>query len=309
MEKLVLAAMASAGLFSLAAFAKPLELNLTQNGEISVGVSKASLRLEIHEEGWNGAPKSSAWRDFEAPGDKPDFVHLRFVRQGSFVLFTKPIGESTTLLATAQARLTPTDDGRAIYEATVTSAKDQRPEAVSLTMNLPAESFAGMKWTRSDGASGVIAKDWDGKSVRIWDVPVEWIELAPPGANSLRISFPAPTQVLLQDNRAWNQSFSLRIMPDTSRVFNRGAVRAFTCTFATDAKEGVKAETPTPLVRNGTAQVTLALAHPGDYAVWALETDGTRAERVPSEVRDGKLCFTASVKGPHGARMLYEVAK
>ena len=233
---------------SLAAFAKPLELNLTQNGEILVGGTPASLRLEIHEEGWNGAPKTSAWRDFEAPGDKPDCVHFRFVHQGSFVLFTKAVGESTTLLATGQSKLTPADDGRATFEATVTSAKDQRPEAVALTMNLPAGAFAGTKWTRSDGASGVIAKDWDGKSVRLWEKPVDWIELTPPGANSIRIEFPAPTLVLLQDNRAWNPSFSLRIMPETGRVFNRGDVRAFKCTFATDAKEGVKAATPAPIV-------------------------------------------------------------
>ena len=63
------------------------------------------------------------------------------------------------------------------------------------------------------------------------------------------------------------------------------------------------------LVRNGTAQIALALADPGAYTVYELETSGRRLGTVPAEVRDGKLSFTASVDGPHGARMLYEIEK
>ena len=63
------------------------------------------------------------------------------------------------------------------------------------------------------------------------------------------------------------------------------------------------------LVRNGTAQVKLALAEPAAYTVYELETSGKRLGTVPAEVKDGKLCFTAAVDGPHGARMLYEVVR
>ena len=63
------------------------------------------------------------------------------------------------------------------------------------------------------------------------------------------------------------------------------------------------------LVRNGTAKVALALAEPYAYAVYELETSGRRMGVVPSEVADGKLMFTASVDGPHGARMLYEIVQ
>ena len=64
-----------------------------------------------------------------------------------------------------------------------------------------------------------------------------------------------------------------------------------------------------PLVRNGTAQIALALAEPGAYAVYELETSGRRLGTVPAEVKGGNLCFTAAVDGPHGARMLYEVTR
>ena len=63
------------------------------------------------------------------------------------------------------------------------------------------------------------------------------------------------------------------------------------------------------LVRNGSARISLALKAPERYEVWALETTGRRLERLPSAIEDGKLAFTAAVKGPNGARMLYEVVQ
>ena len=64
-----------------------------------------------------------------------------------------------------------------------------------------------------------------------------------------------------------------------------------------------------PVVRSGSAAVTLALADPGAYEVWGLATTGKRLEKIPATVRDGKLAFTATVKGSAGARMLYEVVR
>ena len=52
-----------------------------------------------------------------------------------------------------------------------------------------------------------------------------------------------------------------------------------------------------------------ALADLGADTVYELETSGKRLGTVPAEVKDGKLCFTAAVDGPHGARMLYEVVR
>ena len=61
------------------------------------------------------------------------------------------------------------------------------------------------------------------------------------------------------------------------------------------------------IVRVGRARIALALDRAADYEVWALETNGRRAEKVPVQVRNGRLHFTADVKGAGGARMLYEV--
>jgi hypothetical protein len=64
------------------------------------------------------------------------------------------------------------------------------------------------------------------------------------------------------------------------------------------------------LVRNGQAEVSVRLEHPGRYAVWALSQGGRRLAPVAVTVVKGKLQFVADVAGNRtdGARMLYEIA-
>ena len=64
-----------------------------------------------------------------------------------------------------------------------------------------------------------------------------------------------------------------------------------------------------PIVRVGSADISIALDEPSRYAVYALDTTGARIAPVPCRVEGGKLAFTASVRGPEGARMLYEVVR
>lgn len=61
------------------------------------------------------------------------------------------------------------------------------------------------------------------------------------------------------------------------------------------------------LVRDGRATVSIPLAKPNAYQVWELSVAGHRLERVPASVENGQLVFTATVRGNHGARMLYEI--
>lgn len=64
------------------------------------------------------------------------------------------------------------------------------------------------------------------------------------------------------------------------------------------------------VVRRGTAEMSLALAAPETCEVWALALDGSRTEKLPSSVREGKLAFTADVRGSNGrARCLYEIVR
>ena len=76
-------------------------------------------------------------------------------------------------------------------------------------------------------------------------------------------------------------------------------------TFRYFMKKGVAA-----VVADGVANIELALKRPETYSVWALDTAGNRMGKVASTVKDGRLSFTARVKGPDGkARFLYEVVR
>ena len=62
-----------------------------------------------------------------------------------------------------------------------------------------------------------------------------------------------------------------------------------------------------PLAQNGSAEISLALDSPDRCEVWELATSGARLRRIESRVAGGRLRFTATVAGPDGARMLYEI--
>ncbi len=64
------------------------------------------------------------------------------------------------------------------------------------------------------------------------------------------------------------------------------------------------------LVRTGQADVALSLNAPESYTVYALATNGRRADKLSAKVENGALRFTASVAGgAAGARMLYEIVR
>ena len=63
------------------------------------------------------------------------------------------------------------------------------------------------------------------------------------------------------------------------------------------------------LAEIGAADVSLRLAEPQRYQVWALASDGERRFEVPCRVEKGALCFTASVAGPNGAQLFYEIVR
>ena len=62
-----------------------------------------------------------------------------------------------------------------------------------------------------------------------------------------------------------------------------------------------------PLVRNGAAEIELALSSPDGFETWELAANGRRVRKMECSASAGRLGFTASVAGPDGARMMYEI--
>lgn len=64
------------------------------------------------------------------------------------------------------------------------------------------------------------------------------------------------------------------------------------------------------MIRISESDISLALADPTLYKVYELNTDGSRRAELPVTVKDGKLCFTISVRGTDGmAHLYYEIVR
>lgn len=63
------------------------------------------------------------------------------------------------------------------------------------------------------------------------------------------------------------------------------------------------------LLRDGSASIELALEKASAFRVYALTPDGLRQSKIPTEVKDGVLTFTADVRGAKGAQHLYELVR
>ena len=64
------------------------------------------------------------------------------------------------------------------------------------------------------------------------------------------------------------------------------------------------------LVRNGKAEIRLALATPEAYTVYALSSSGRREAPIPTRTVRGRLAFTAAVDAvPNTATLLYEIVR
>ena len=219
----------------LALLAAPLDLGLTMSGGVRVGDTGADIGPAIHHEGWAGT-STGARSDFKFPDAATGTAVIEFYQKKE-------------KCADGRVTLLPTADGRALVNAVITSTRDIKPESVVLTLSMPCDTFAGATWTRSDGKSGTIPAMWDGKTVGMWDVTATWVEFAPPGRTAFRLTFPEPTQIMLQDNRTWTPSLSLRISPTPAGkqgLFAKGTQRAFTCLVST--KDGVKVSLDKPVV-------------------------------------------------------------
>jgi len=221
----------AAAFAAMAASCEPLSVGMGINGDVRVGDKGVGIALTVHHEGWKGT-SSGLRNDFTFP-DKATGT-------ASFELFQgkEKSGHGT-------ATLLPIGDGRAIYVVTVTSDLDQNPESTVLTLTLPCSEFAGGAWADSSGKKVPFPKDF--KDMVLYNKHTQSISLmAATGAEQFTLSFPAPTRVVIQDNRRWNSVFVLRISTDAAKAFKKGDQRSFVCIISSPG--GVEATVDQPVV-------------------------------------------------------------
>lgn len=85
------------------------------------------------------------------------------------------------------------------------------------TLHVEAEfgiqALAGGTWT-ADGKTGTFPKDFG--EIHLFNAAIRSLKLALSSGETLDFTFPEPTPVLLQDNRKWGPSFSVRIFRSSS---------------------------------------------------------------------------------------------
>ncbi len=209
--------------------AAPIELGMNMHGGVRVGDTGASFCLKIHHPGWTGV-SSGLRKNFDFSGLASDSAEFGFFKDG-------------VKCATGSTTLTPADGGGALLKASVTSVVDQRTEAVVLSLTMPAARFAGTVWKTSAGKHGTLQAEWDGSTVGLHHGKAEWIEFALGSGTSFRFAFPKPTEILLQDDRKWAQTFTLRVCSG-GRAFNRGERRDFTCTISSPDGTSITVDKP-----------------------------------------------------------------
>ncbi len=131
---------------------------------------------------------------------------------------------------------------KAQYE--FTPDRDVVLPSLHVSVNFDIPTLAGGRWT-ADARSGTFPKEFGEVSIFTGAIRTLAIEL--PAGGSLRWSFPTPTSVLLQDNRRWGPSYSVRIFRAASaeKPFAKGV--PVTIGFALAATGGVRVEHDMPV--------------------------------------------------------------
>ncbi|MGN0845991.1 MAG: hypothetical protein ACI4RA_01245 [Kiritimatiellia bacterium] len=219
----------AAALASLAACA--FDATLFGNGRVELSGLDVEMGVRIHAEGWRGTAKCQSLPEARFPDAKTGTANWR--------------GASS---AHGSVTLRPGADGGAEVKAVVVSDVDQKPEAVVWSLDLPTRRFAGGAWA-ADGKAGGIPAAFDAKRMALYRGACSRLTLKAKDGGDLTIRFPAPTEVLIQDNRRWSEVITVRLY-NGRPAFAKGTRRVFDFTLGASDGVAVKYARPT-VVRAG----------------------------------------------------------
>ena len=254
-----------------------LEAGMDVNGCLRIGKRGARLALVVHREGWHGVSTGVCADDARFPADGGT-VRFRLFDD------RRPTGHGTATLRQEQA-------GRVSYGVSATSDRDQRPEAVVLSLTLPCEAYAGGEW--SAGADKVAAFPVAADKAHFAAGRTSAMRFAPSdGGEPFALEFPVPVRFTIQDDRKWRiPTFTVRFRGDAPRAFKKGERREFSC--AISAPGGVSATMDRPLtITQGDGWTPLAFSKDVEKG-GALDFSGMGLQDAPA----GKYGWLRNVGG------------
>jgi hypothetical protein len=145
-----------------------------------------------------------------------------------------------------RATFSQTEAGAVEAAYTFVPEQDVKLNALYVGASLTTEAFAGGTW-QSDAQEGALPLERKGLSVMSGKVRALTIT-APDGQSRLAFTFPEPTGVMIQDDRQWGPTFSVRIGDSSgSRAFKAGEPFAVRFTLATHAPQHLTLDQPVTL--------------------------------------------------------------
>ena len=126
---------------------------------------------------------------------------------------------------------------------TLTPKSDVALNSFHVALDTPIRWVAGGQFS-VDGVKGTIPAEFG--EIHLHSGPMKSLSLPVRGTAPLTLTFGSPTPVLLQDNRRWGPTFSVRIGPQTAegRLWKAGETLAITFTLTTQGGIAVDYDTP-----------------------------------------------------------------
>lgn len=129
-------------------------------------------------------------------------------------------------------------------EYRLTPRSEMKLNSLNVTLTLPTSFCAGGKFV-ADGREDALPMMF--KSAQLHAKPTKSLKIAPPGGGALRLDFAEPAQVLVQDDRQWGETFSVRI-ESANAPEKWQAGRTMTLAFTLGAECGLKVEEDKPVI-------------------------------------------------------------
>ncbi|MDH7570359.1 MAG: hypothetical protein QHJ73_12330, partial [Armatimonadota bacterium] len=184
------------------------------------------LEPGLFEEGWRGASLRGG-RSWEVPPDG--------VRRGE-------IRAASGLVVDTELRAEPAAGGLKV-DYRLIPKNDARLNSLNVHLSVPTSLLAGGRYM-ADGKRGTLPVKYAATHVFRADVRV--LELTTAAGNRLRFEFAQPTPVLIQDDRQWGPSFSLRFGPEGDPLVWAGG-RPLAVAFTLSAPGGMAVEYDAPV--------------------------------------------------------------
>jgi hypothetical protein len=129
----------------------------------------------------------------------------------------------------------------------MTPDRDLALNSLQVSTEFAIPVLAGGRWV-ADGRSGEFPQEFG--EVTVFSGSIRELTVELPAGGTLRWAFPEPTRVLLQDNRQWGPSFSVRIFRSSTpqQPFAKGVPISIAFTLAAEGGVSVEHDAPVTIV-------------------------------------------------------------